>query len=43
MQWIQDNIQGYRKHTTWKINEHRIFEIRFRFEKDYAWFVLRWC
>jgi len=42
LDWISQNIQGHRKHTIWKINEHRILEIRFRYEKDYAWFVLRW-
>lgn len=43
MRWMQDNIQGHRKHTIWRLTDGGYFEIRFRFEKDYEWFVLRWC
>jgi hypothetical protein len=42
LKWIEKHVDGHRKHTMWKINEHRVFEIRFRHEKDYEWFVLRW-
>lgn len=48
--WIENNIQGYDKHTVWRMyldltkqNPNcYIFEIRFRHERDYEWFVLRW-
>lgn len=42
MRWMHVNIQGHRKHTVWRLTDNGYFEIRFRYERDYEWFVLRW-
>ena len=47
MMWMHSNLPGHRKHTTWRLTglahtSDRVFEIRFRYQKDYEWFVLRW-
>ena len=42
MRWMQANLQGHRKHTVWRLTDGGYFEIRFRYERDYEWFVLRW-
>jgi len=42
LMWIDSNIPGHRKHTIWRFRGDNIFEIRFRHERDYEWFVLRW-
>lgn len=42
MIWMQSNLPGHSKHTVWRLTGDRIFEIRFRHQKDYEWFVLRW-
>ena len=42
MRWMHTNIQGHRKHTVWRLTDGGYFEIRFRYERDYEWFVLRW-
>ena len=42
MIWMQANIQGHRKHTIWRLTDGGYFEIRFRHERDYEWFILRW-
>ena len=42
MIWMQSNLQGHRKHTVWRLTDGGYFEIRFRYERDYEWFVLRW-
>ena len=39
--WIMNNVDGAWKHSRWKIEQdHVIF--RFRYERDYIRFVLRW-
>ncbi|NDB84163.1 MAG: hypothetical protein EB127_15805 [Alphaproteobacteria bacterium] len=40
--WMNANIQGHKKHTIWRLTDGGYFEIRFRYERDYEWFVLRW-
>ena len=40
--WLEETVEGHRKHTMWKIDQHRLLEVRFRHKKDYEWFVLRW-
>ena len=42
MIWMEGNLQGHRKHTVWRLTGEMTFEIRFRYQKDYEWFVLRW-
>jgi hypothetical protein len=40
--WLEANIQGVKKHTVWRLTDGGILEIRFRYERDYEWFILRW-
>ena len=40
--WIHNNIDGYNKHCDWKFIEDGYLDLRFRHEKDYEWFILRW-
>jgi len=42
MKWMHENLQGHRKHTVWRLTDGGYFDIRFRFERDYILFVLRW-
>jgi hypothetical protein len=47
MMWMQSNLPGHNKHTTWRLlgleyTSDRLFEIRFRYDRDYALFILRW-
>lgn len=42
LRWMNDNLQGHTKHTVWRLTDGGYFEIRFRYERDYEWFVLRW-
>ena len=42
LKWIDTNIQGHRKHTVWRLTGSNHFEIRFRFERDFSLFILRW-
>jgi hypothetical protein len=42
MRWMQANLQSHRKHTVWRLTDGGYFEIRFRFERDYILFTLRW-
>lgn len=41
VEWIYDNVDGSTKHARWIINlEHALF--RFRFERNYLQFILKW-
>lgn len=42
LKWLDDNVQGHRKHTVWRLTGNSDFEIRFRFERDFEWFIMRW-
>jgi hypothetical protein len=42
MIWIDKNIEAHRKHTIWSLTRNNMFTIRFRYERDYEWFVLTW-
>jgi hypothetical protein len=42
MIWMQKNLPAHRKHTLWRLTDGGTFEIRFRYERDYEWFMLRW-
>lgn len=42
LEWLGKNIQGVKKHIVWRLTDGGILEIRFRFERDYILFVLRW-
>ena len=39
--WIEENIQGYNKHCRW-FYAGNYLKYKFRYEKDYLWFKLRW-
>ena len=41
IQWLYDNIDNCERHVRWILEEDSI-NVRFRFEKDYSWFMLRW-
>lgn len=49
MKWIK-GIPAYHKHTVFRITDYSAgknnffieFDIRFRYERDYEWFTLRW-
>lgn len=43
LNWITDNLQGHHKHTIWRLTENNDFTIRFRYSRDYEWFLLRWA
>jgi hypothetical protein len=43
VKWVENNVEGHRKHTIWSVTEYRKLTIKFRHQKDYAWFVLRWA
>lgn len=41
VKWIEEQVDGAEKHSRWVINpEHAVF--RFRYERDYLKFILRW-
>ena len=42
LRWMGENLPGHKKHTVWRLTDGGHFEIRFRYERDYEWFVLRW-
>lgn len=39
--WVEDNIESSEKHSYFKMNDD-ILEARFRYKRNYEWFVLRW-
>jgi len=39
--WIEENIHGYQKHCRW-FYAGNYLKYKFRHEKDYLWFKLRW-
>jgi hypothetical protein len=41
LQWLYDNIDKCERHARWILQEDSI-HVKFRFEKDYSWFMLRW-
>lgn len=42
VEWILENVDGAIKHARWYINPIGYTEFRFRYERDYLRFVLRW-
>jgi hypothetical protein len=43
IEWIESNVEAYEKHTYHDVAETGGYmEFRFRYSKDYEWFVLRW-
>jgi hypothetical protein len=41
VEWIQRNIQGYKKHCRWRFAGNYL-KYKFRYERDYVWFKLTW-
>lgn len=39
--WIVTNVSGYKKHARWSMKPYYI-KVKFRYERDYLMFVLRW-
>lgn len=39
--WVYDNIDKPERHARWQLSEYGIF-FRFRYERDYIWFKMRW-
>jgi hypothetical protein len=39
--WITESIEKYERHARWKIDYETIY-VKFRYERDYVRFVLRW-
>ena len=39
--WIKDNVHGYKKHVRWMYAGNYL-KYKFRYERDYLWFKLRW-
>lgn len=40
--WLITTIDGWHKHADWRLIEGGYLDLRFRHEKDYEWFMLRW-
>lgn len=41
VEWLYENLDNPERHCRW-ISFKRYSEFRFRYEKDCAWFTLRW-
>lgn len=41
LDWIEKNIHGYKKHCRWFYAGNDL-KYKFRYERDYLWFKLRW-
>jgi|APFre7841882654_1041346.scaffolds.fasta_scaffold292112_1 hypothetical protein len=45
VQWLYDNIDMCERHCRWAVdpsNNPNATRVKFRYEKDYMWFKLRW-
>ncbi len=50
LKWVHENIQNYKKHCIWETqhlfhvpyNESYTVNFKFRYERDYTWFILTW-
>ena len=40
--FIGSSLQGSHKHVEWRFTENNDMAIRFRYSRDYEWFLLRW-
>lgn len=41
LSWIIENIEGYQRHSRWDMTFEGI-RVKFRYERDYLIFTLRW-
>ena len=40
--WMVSNIGKYKRHCRWCVTDTNIVRFKFRYEKDYIMFTLRW-
>ena len=40
--WVQSNIGKYKRHCRWCVTETNKVSFKFRYERDYIMFMLRW-
>jgi len=41
-EWLVNNIGKYKRHCRWCVTENNIVSFKFRYERDYIMFTLRW-
>ena len=41
-QWILNNIGKYKRHCRWCVTDVNVVSFKFRYERDYILFTLRW-
>jgi hypothetical protein len=41
-QWLLNNIGKYKRHCRWCVNDVNVVSFKFRYERDYIMFTLRW-
>jgi len=42
VKWLKTNIGKYERHCRWGITDDDLISFKFRYEKDYILFTLRW-
>jgi len=42
VKWLETNIGKYERHCRWGITDDDLISFKFRYEKDYILFTLRW-
>ena len=40
--WLVNNIDKYKRHCRWSVTDTNIVSFKFRYERDYIMFTLRW-
>ena len=40
--WVQANIGKFKRHCRWCITDTNLLSFKFRYERDYIMFTLRW-
>jgi hypothetical protein len=41
-QWLLNNIGKYKRHCRWCVTDVNVISFKFRYERDYILFTLRW-
>jgi len=41
-QWLLNNIGKYKRHCRWCVTDVNVVSFKFRYERDYILFTLRW-
>jgi hypothetical protein len=42
IKWLQTNVGKYERHCRWCVTDKNIVSFKFRYERDYIMFTLRW-